>query len=98
VGFRLVGEKQALELTTVFGSDGPPVTRLMLYPANGKLEEVQLNNGDPYEAECQYFVDCVRGEAEPELLSAERAIEALKLSLAAQTSLRQGRPVQLATA
>lgn len=98
VGFRLVGEEQALELTTVFGGDGPPDSRLMSYPANGKPEEVQLFDGDPYEAECQYFVDCVRGEADPELLSAERAIEALKLSFAAQTSLRQGKPVQLATA
>jgi predicted dehydrogenase len=43
---------------------------------------VPVANRNPYEVELQRFVDCVRGRADPALLDADRAIEALRLSLA----------------
>jgi predicted dehydrogenase len=43
----------------------------------------------------QYFVDCVRGKSDPELLDARRAMESLKLAIATQQSLRERRAIRL---
>ena len=94
VGIRVVGETKALELSTTF-ANGIPKTTLASYARES--EEVRVNGQDPYMAECQYFVECVRGDADPQLLSAERALEALRLSIAIQDSLKQQRTVRLAT-
>ena len=37
---------------------------------------------NPYAVELRRFVDCIRGRADPALLDADRAIEALRLSVA----------------
>ena len=90
VGLRLVGDKQALQISTKFLDDGPPETTTTLYPERGQPVVVDIEGDNPYEVECRYFIDCVAGKADPELLSVGRAIEALKLSLATQRSLQEG--------
>ena len=94
VGIRVVGEAKVLELSTTF-PNGIPKTSLASYARES--EEVRVNGQDPYMAECQYFVECVRGDADPQLLSAERALEALRLSIAVQDSLKQQKVVRLTT-
>ena len=42
---------------------------------------------NPYEVELQRFVDCIKGRADPTLLDVDRAIEALRLSLAARRAI-----------
>lgn len=44
-------------------------------------------NRNPYEVELRRFVDCMNGRADPALLDADRAIEALHLSLATQRAI-----------
>ncbi len=95
VGFRFVGSTKAIEIATEFLPDGPPDTTVTAYPARGAPEELVLDGGDPYEAECRYFVACLRGEADPSLVAAERAIGALELSLATQVSIETARPVRI---
>ncbi|MFB9329133.1 Gfo/Idh/MocA family protein [Paenibacillus aurantiacus] len=51
----------------------------------------------PYERELKHFIACIRGEAEP-IVTAEDALRALELALAAQESCRSGQPVKLASA
>ena len=46
-----------------------------------------LAGGNPYEVELGRFVDCIAGRADPQLLDAERAIEALTLSLEVRRAL-----------
>ena len=46
-----------------------------------------LAGGNPYEIELRRFVDCIAGRADPQLLDADRAIEALTLSLEIQRAL-----------
>lgn len=94
VGIRVVGETKVLDLSTTF-PNGIPKTTLVSYAAGS--EEVHVNGQDPYMAECQHFVECVRGDADPQLLSAERALEALRLSIAIQDSLQQEKVVRLPT-
>jgi len=96
LGMRVTGTLGAIEMTAKFGADGPPEGTLTSYPAVGEATPVVLDEADPYEAECRYFVDCVRGEADPELLDAEWAIEALRVSLATQEALRTGARVPIA--
>ena len=88
-GLRIVGTRQALEIATVFKNNKPPHTVVTVYPGHGKQQILHIEPRDPYVTECQYFIDCIRGKANPSLLSAERAIEALRLTLATKLSLQQ---------
>ena len=92
VGIRVIGEAKALDLSTTF-PDGEPTTTFVSY-AKGS-QNVQLRGHDPYVAECQYFVECIRGNADPHFLGAERALEALRLSIAVQDSLKQQKVVRV---
>lgn len=95
VGLRISGENMALEIRTRFPDDGPPETTLTAYPAGAQAHVVTLESGNPYAMECRFFLECIQGKADPSFLSAERAIEALELSLATQRSLGERRAVLL---
>ncbi|MGH7948723.1 MAG: Gfo/Idh/MocA family protein [Candidatus Binataceae bacterium] len=86
-GFRAVFEKGAFQLSNVFEA-GPPKTTFLFYPEDGKPQPVAVQPRNPFEKELQHFADCIRGAADPALLDAERAIEALTLSIATQRSLQ----------
>jgi predicted dehydrogenase len=94
-GLRIIGNSGTLELQNRFVEDGPPVSVLTSYSADGGAEEVAVEGHDPYEAECRYFLDCIRGSADPALLEVDRAIESLLISLAAQESIRTKRSVAI---
>jgi predicted dehydrogenase len=81
VGFRALFEGACFELQQIF-RDGPPEITFTI--AEGKVppRPVALAGGNPYEIELRRFVDCITGRADPALLDADRAIEALTLSLA----------------
>ncbi len=68
----------------------------VLYTEDGKEKEVRLKETDPYLAELQYAVDCIRKNEPPELLSAESARNALLLCLKEAESLNKGKPVKVA--
>ncbi len=87
VGFRALFDGAVFELQQVF-RDGPPEIAFTI--AEGKMppRPVDLLGGNPYEIELRRFVDCVAGTADPSLLDADRAIEALELSLAVQRARR----------
>jgi predicted dehydrogenase len=65
------------------------------YPATGDSEKVRVPGGDPYRAECAYFLECLRGKADPALLDASHDREALRVALAARTSFERTAPVAL---
>ena len=54
-----------------------------------------LDGGNPFEIELRRFVDCIAGQADPHLLDADRAIEALGLSLATQQALVRSTSIAL---
>lgn len=89
VGFRALFDDAVLRLVTVF-EDGPPTVTFTLSDHQRHDQPVGLAPRNPYATELRRFVDCVRGEADPGLLDAERAVEALTLSLATQRSLTEG--------
>ena len=93
VDFQIVGDEQAIEVATRFSAHGPPQTTVISYPAYGDASEVVLVDANPFETECRYFVDCVRTAADPAFVSAERALDALRLSVATQESIATGQPV-----
>lgn len=68
---------------------------LLRYPEKGEQQHVRPRGGDPYKAECAYFVDCVRGRADPSLIDGVHDRAALRVGLAARESFRTGRPVGL---
>lgn len=83
-GFRALFEDAVFELETVFEGKGPPRSRF----------SVPVQDANPYEVELRHFVDCIRGRGDPGLLDADRAIEALELSLATQRALAAKPPAK----
>jgi len=94
-GLCVVGDGATLDLQNTFVEDGPPESVLTSYPIAGTAEVLAIEGHDPYEAECRYFLDCVGGNADPQLLDVDRAIEALRISLATQESIRTNRYVAI---
>lgn len=85
---RVVCEDGAIDLNWHWGGDSP-VSEVTVYPQNGRPETLSTPGYDPYEAECRYFVHCVRGKADPSLLSIDTACGSLRIALAAKLSLEE---------
>ncbi|MGZ3338995.1 MAG: Gfo/Idh/MocA family protein [Reyranella sp.] len=94
VGFRALFEGAAFEHQAIF-EDGPPKITFTMVEGRTRPQPVPTPPSDPYQAELQRFVDCIAGRADPALLDAERAIEALVLSAATQRALEEGRSVEI---
>ena len=91
---RVLCEEGMLETSFRFEGDG--IRKILRrFPSKGDAEPLEVPGEDPYEAECEYFVRCLRGEADPTFLGAEVARNALRVSLAARDSLASGKPVSL---
>jgi predicted dehydrogenase len=93
-GFRALFEGACFELQQIFRNGPPEITFTLSHGKSGR-QPVALRGGNPYEIELRRFVDCIAGKATPELLDADRAVEAQRLSLAVQQALAQGRVVAL---
>lgn len=96
-GFRVVFERGAFELSTVF-EQLPPTSTFTFFPAQGARQVTAIAVHNPYEKELRHFVACIRKDAAPGLLTAEHALAALKLSLATQRSVRQHRSIDVSAA
>jgi UDP-N-acetylglucosamine 3-dehydrogenase len=94
IGFRVLFEKGAFELKTVFEGAGPPKNRFQFYSDEG-AQTLTIEEHDPYEQELRYFVEAIRGEADPSQLDAQHACEALKLSLATVQSVKENRTIRI---
>lgn len=95
VGFRVLFEQACFELLQVFRGGGPPDVTFTITEGRTERRPVALQGFNPFELELRRFIDCIAGRADPALLDAERAIEALRLSLATQRALARGAPVAL---
>lgn len=85
VGFRALFERAAFAHLTTF-SEIPPKSSFTITTGATPAQPVPVVNRNPYEVELQRFVDCIRGRADPALLDVDRAIEALRLSVATSES------------
>jgi UDP-N-acetylglucosamine 3-dehydrogenase len=93
-GFRASFEGACFELQQVF-RNGPPEIAFTVAEGKAAPRPVAPRGGDPYAIELRRFIDCIAGDADPALLDADRAIEALRLSLAVQQALARGTAVAL---
>jgi len=93
-GFRVLFERATFEHQAVF-ERGPPITSFTIVEGREPARSVPVPDQNPYQVELQHFVDCIRGKADPALLDADRAIEALVLSTATQRSLGESRSIEI---
>ncbi len=92
---RIVGVEGALELNWRWAGS-KPVSELTFYPREGEGQTLRPQDYDPYAAECRYFVDCLLGKADPELISIDTASQSLNIAIAARASLEQkGQRIEL---
>ena len=94
VGFRALFEGAAFEHQAIF-ENGPPKSTFTIFDGKAPAQSLPTAARNPYQAELQRFVDCIAGRADPALLDAERAIEALVLSAATQRALAEGRSIEI---
>lgn len=87
-GFRVLFERAVFEHLAIFSAI-PPKTSFTVATGSTPARPVPVVDRSPYEVELQRFVDCIRGRADPALLDADRAIEALLLSVATQGALER---------
>lgn len=85
---RVVCAEGAVDLNWHWGGEFP-ISEVKLYPEKGEPEILSTLGYDPYEAECRYFVDCIQGKADPQLLSIDTACGSLNIALVAKRSLEQ---------
>jgi UDP-N-acetylglucosamine 3-dehydrogenase len=85
---RVVGEAGAFDLNWHWAGSAP-ASEVRFYPQKGEPESLSIPGYDPYEAECRYFIDCVLGKADPDLLSIASACGSLAIAAAAKVSLEQ---------
>ena len=85
-GLRALFENACFELQQVF-ENGPPCVAFTIAEGASPPRPVTLEGANPYEIELSRFVDCIAGRADPQLLDADRAIEALALSLEIRRAL-----------
>jgi len=89
-GFRALFEGAMIELRNTFEQNGPPISSFTISDERAPPRDIDLAGANPYAVELRRFVDCIGGRADPALLDADRAIEALVLSHATQASLASG--------
>jgi predicted dehydrogenase len=73
------------------GAVDPTARGLRLFPRDGDPDVVLLDPVDPWGPEIEEFVSCVEQGRQPENGTGEQARLALRVSLAANRSLRSGR-------
>lgn len=93
-GFRALFDRSVFEHQAIF-AEGPPRSAFTIVDGNAPARPVPTAPRSPYQAELQRFVDCINGRADPHLLDAERAIEALVLSAATQRALAEGHSIEI---
>lgn len=96
VGFRVLFERGAFELTSVFNRHVPDET-FLFHPEQGRSHPVAIAGHNPYERELRHCLDCVRGGTASPLLGADQALDALHLSVATQQALRENRTIVFGT-
>lgn len=94
ISLRVLCEQGALESWVRLGPEED--FGLIRYGESGEPESIELEGGDPYSRECAYFVDCVRGKADPAVVSPEGERDAIRVALAARETILQGKPQLLA--
>lgn len=93
IGISIVGEKEELNLKTVFTSEIPET--ILIQIKDGVEEKIEVDGFDPYEHELRYFMECVENKKNPSRLSAERAREALQVVVAIGESIKNNKPQML---
>lgn len=74
---------------------GEPTNVLTVYRNEGDPEVIEVEQSDPYENECAYFIECVRNGTPAVRSTAADAMAAMRLSLAAQASAESGDSVAI---
>lgn len=70
--------------------EGAGINRLTLYPATGEPVIATVEQVDPFVAEIAYFADCIRTGQRPTRVTADDAVLALRVALAARDSIELG--------
>lgn len=74
---------------------GEPTNVLTIYRNEGDPEVAEVEQTDPYENECAYFVECVRNGTPATRSTPAGALAAMRISLAAQASAERGTLVRI---
>jgi UDP-N-acetylglucosamine 3-dehydrogenase len=93
-GFRVLCENGLIEYFFRAGGAsfeiGEPQSHVLIFEAGKPPEPVELETGDGFERELEYFVDCVEENKKPEYVTAAEARLAVQVALASRQSIEGG--------
>ncbi|MEI6100797.1 MAG: Gfo/Idh/MocA family oxidoreductase [Eubacteriales bacterium] len=100
MSLRIVGETKTADYKLIAGFNledvGSSIREAMLYQNGSDPEKIQADTTiDAYQAELEYFADCVATDKQPEVVLPESSREVLQVMLAIQSSLESGKAIQL---
>jgi predicted dehydrogenase len=90
MGFTVYCERATLDFDLARG-----IGALRVDEAGKRTRTIKLENGDGYDAELNYFVNCVSRGEKPKIVTARDAVTALEICEAEEKSVRTGAMVKL---
>ncbi|NPV54499.1 MAG: Gfo/Idh/MocA family oxidoreductase [Firmicutes bacterium] len=95
--FRILGERGCIDYSSRAGenieSRGNAASALAIYKHGEDVKYPHVPEIDAYLSEIGYFLDCVRNNTLPEIVTPEDALMALRVALAADQSIETGGPI-----
>lgn len=100
MGLRAVGEQGTIEFSFKAGFNleerASAANAVVLYKEGQAPEVLDVVQKDGYLHEIEYFVNCVKNDVQPAIVTPEESREVLQLVLALKTSLESGQVIQVA--
>ena len=97
--FRILGDEACVEYRFRVGGQidrrGAATTEFLLFRPGQDPVQPACSSQDAYEAEIEYFVDCLRDGRDPEIAALREARTVLRIALAARESLETGCSINL---
>lgn len=95
---RIIGEKGSLEWIFRAGKNIEErgiISPILIYWKDGKIDEVYVDQIDPFISEWVYFIDCIEKNKEAEIATLKDGRDALQLVMASIQSAKYGKEVRL---
>lgn len=100
MSLRVVGQERSADYKLIAGFNledvGSSIREAMLYENGSDPKKIPADTAlDAYQAELEYFADCVAAGKQPRIVSPDSSKEVLRVMLAIQSSLESGKAIRL---
>ena len=98
MSYRVQGDDRVIDFNLAAGENIENVEeghQKLVYYENGKNEPIRVLDGDPFVKELSYFLECIEGKRENDIVPLEDVLYTLQVMEAVEESLQSGKVVKL---